>query len=864
MPALLIALALVQANAWFSSDTLYAKLKHRIDAATSSIDICFYNLDSTYIYSALINAHGTRGVRVRVITEDDRLDANWVWRMRAAGIPVWTDSIGPGRANLMHNKFAIFDYLDGNPANDWAWSGSVNIDVGSFNADNALEIQDSGLAHAYTLEFEQMWGGSDSLPNPGVAEFHSGKTDRLPRHRFPVGDDTFLLYFSPQNRPVDTLTRLVGQARQEVGFCIYSYTWRNMALAMLDRAQHAVWVGGVFDRGESTAAYSYFDSLRLWGMPVYIDKFMNYSNLLHEKIMVIDRRIVATGSVNWSNAGNSSNDENSLIVFSPAIAARYRGEISTRFNEAGGAYAQTDAGVYTVDAPRGAIDTSTSIVPRATVYNLGPFEANFKCFMTVLDSSYNPVYFDSTYVPALPVQNGRELDFPVWQAPHAPGKYSVRCSTWAWGDTNPVNDVVRDSGEVVIVWTRKADLPLGPRGKTAKDGAALAYAGNSDSGHVYALKGNRTNEFYRYDLRADLWEERESLPSVGRSGRNKRPGPGAALTGLGGRLFCVKGSGSNEFWDYDPARASYAWGQLPDVPGRPLRDGAGLAALLVRDTLRVYLLKGANTTEFYRYNTVSGGWETMPPALRGRSGKGFAFGSAVATPGVDIIFAVKGGTNEFCGHTVGSQGWEQWPSIPMTGQSGRVRKPGAGVGLACADSKVYLLKGGNSLDFLAYHSWGDSWVQDIDFRTGDSRTVKAGGALVYASAAHALYALKGNGTREFRIYQLPADDFGSSVKAPYEAQGSSPYISRGLSMTVAPNPFSGTTRVSYDLPVAGNVSLKLYDITGKLVSVLTSGHHSAGFFRYSLLTTHYSLAPGIYVLRLETGVGSATQKLIVE
>ena len=41
MSSLLIALALFQANAWFSSDTLYAKLKHRIDAATSSIDICF-------------------------------------------------------------------------------------------------------------------------------------------------------------------------------------------------------------------------------------------------------------------------------------------------------------------------------------------------------------------------------------------------------------------------------------------------------------------------------------------------------------------------------------------------------------------------------------------------------------------------------------------------------------------------------------------------------------------------------------------------------------------------------------------------------------------------------------------------------
>ena len=82
----------------------------------------------------------------------------------------------------------------------------MNIDVGSFNADNALEIQDSGLAHAYTLGSNRCGAVRTRCPIRRWLEFHSGKTDRLPRHRFPVGDDTFLLYFSPQNRPVDTLT----------------------------------------------------------------------------------------------------------------------------------------------------------------------------------------------------------------------------------------------------------------------------------------------------------------------------------------------------------------------------------------------------------------------------------------------------------------------------------------------------------------------------------------------------------------------------------------------------------------------------------------------------------------------------------
>ena len=121
---------------------------------------------------------------------------------------------------------------------------------------------------------------------------------------------------------------LVAGAQSEVGFAIYAFTYRDLALSMKDRSQHSVWVGGTFDLSESTNTSSYFDSLRRWGIPIYSDKFMGASNLLHEKIMVIDQRIAATGSVNWSNAGNNSNDENSLLCYSPAITARYRTEIA--------------------------------------------------------------------------------------------------------------------------------------------------------------------------------------------------------------------------------------------------------------------------------------------------------------------------------------------------------------------------------------------------------------------------------------------------------------------------------------------------------------------------------------------------------
>ena len=85
-----------------------------------------------------------------------------------------------------------------------------------------------------------------------------------------------------------------------------------------------------------------------------------------------------------------------------------------------------------------------------------------------------------------------------------------------------------------------------------------------------------------------------------------------------------------------------------------------------------------------------------------------------------------------------------------------------------------------------------------------------------------------------------------------------------FALSIAPNPFAQSLNpsISYSLPVAGNVSLKLFDASGRLVSTLASGHHPAGSYSCSLLTTHYSLASGVYILRLETGDRALCRKLV--
>ena len=49
-------------------------------------------------------------------------------------------------------------------------------------------------------------------------------------------------------------------------------------------------------------------------------------------------------------------------------------------------------------------------------------------------------------------------------------------------------------------------------------------------------------------------------------------------------------------------------------------------------------------------------------------------------------------------------------------------------------------------------------------------------------------------------------------------------------LTSSPNPFKQSTNIKYNLPKDGVVSLKVYDISGKQVSVLVNGFQKAGLY----------------------------------
>ena len=79
-----------------------------------------------------------------------------------------------------------------------------------------------------------------------------------------------------------------------------------------------------------------------------------------------------------------------------------------------------------------------------------------------------------------------------------------------------------------------------------------------------------------------------------------------------------------------------------------------------------------------------------------------------------------------------------------------------------------------------------------------------------------------------------------------------------------PNPFNSSTRIRFDLRVPQNITLSVYDISGREIKRLFSGMKGAG--KHSLSwdgkdNTGYSVASGIYIYRLITETTSVSKKL---
>jgi hypothetical protein len=510
-----------------------------------------------------------------------------------------------------------------------------------------------------------------------------------------------------------------------------------------------------------------------------------------------------------------------------------------------------DVGVTQIIRPRGRIPVGP-IQPCARLRNFGQSDEAFPAFVTVQGDS-GPVYRDSVLVPSLDIGRDTTVVFALWSAPV--GSYAVTCSVALALDTNPTNDFLTDSviaESAALGWLELDTLPAGLHRKGVKGGGALV---TDPSGMVYALKGG-TNEFYGFDQSGRLWATCCTIP-YSSSGKKKKVGKGGALAWAGSRVYAFKGSNTPEFWAYDPM--TNAWSEGPVVPGdKRVKGGAGLVTVPSRNAL--FAFKGNNTSEFLCYDIAGATWSTRqpignaPPPGKARAVKDGGSLTLAIENGDSLIFAFKGGgTREFWRYSISGDSWHYVDSVPYGPTKKTKVKDGAALTWNGTD-RIYAVKGGKTAEFWAYQLAvpADAWLPLAGIP--GAKLLATGAALNFGNGF--CYALKGGGTKEFWRFYEPSSSGVTESPAPAA-------LTR-LVLTIAPNPFTTSLNpsITCSLPVAGKVSLKLYDVTGKLLRILRTGQTLSGVSSFELRVSGFPR--GVYVLKLETRAGGLTKKLVIE
>ncbi|MCX8015235.1 MAG: T9SS type A sorting domain-containing protein, partial [candidate division WOR-3 bacterium] len=162
-----------------------------------------------------------------------------------------------------------------------------------------------------------------------------------------------------------------------------------------------------------------------------------------------------------------------------------------------------------------------------------------------------------------------------------------------------------------------------------------------------------------------------------------------------------------------------------------------------------------------------------------------------------------GGTNTFWKYTPGA-GWTMAKPIPVIDKK---HAPKSGAAMAYADGKVWLLVGNKTPDFWCYTPGSEK-------------------------------------------LNMPQDVIASNSEA----------ISNSSFMfNVNPNPFTKHSTIRYTVPISGNVTIKLYNASGRLIKTLVNDYLKAG----SYTTTLTNIASGVYFLKYESAHNKAEVKLTV-
>ena len=139
----------------------------------------------------------------------------------------------------------------------------------------------------------------------------------------PGGVEVLAVRFSPNGGCKAELLNWINRANQSIYVLIYSFTLDEVGDALVSAKLRGVDVKVVFDGQQADVQGSEYQKLRDAGVEARVD---TRAALMHDKVAVIDAKIVITGSFNWSTSAEEENNENLIVLKSQSLASTYTEE----------------------------------------------------------------------------------------------------------------------------------------------------------------------------------------------------------------------------------------------------------------------------------------------------------------------------------------------------------------------------------------------------------------------------------------------------------------------------------------------------------------------------------------------------------
>ena len=365
-------------------DNLEQQIIDAINNAQSTVNVAVMEFRLPKVAQALIRKHET-GVKVRLLIDNQynktladytpeeiarmnrhdklafeelkRYPADALAVLRDSGIEIRDDTSGGATkgSGLMHHKFVVVDGKTTIISSGNFTTSDLHGDFNSLesrgNANNMVVVPDNAqLADAFTSEFNYMWQGV----------FKSHKPYRPPV-TIPVGKGTITINFSPAKRKQEIETtsngiiaNLVEQASSSVHIAVFVYSDQTISDTLgevHDKGMEdiKVLIDPDFYRQPYSKAYDALGvcptpgkrrsrvRVKPWQHPITTIGFpvaVTGDRGVHSKMAILDGRVVITGSHNWSNSGNYSNDETLIAIANPTVAAHYEQEFTRLYQTA--------------------------------------------------------------------------------------------------------------------------------------------------------------------------------------------------------------------------------------------------------------------------------------------------------------------------------------------------------------------------------------------------------------------------------------------------------------------------------------------------------------------------------------------------